>query len=217
MVGIPAFDRKLHVETVRSLLNEQAAAVCLGDELTTIFAPGCSLITYARNHLAREFMQSDAERLVFVDADIAWEVGSLLKIAHSPVDFAGGAYRYKDEKEGYPVQWLPLPELWSNSDGLIEVASLPGGFLSVSRTVFTTLSEHFTGREYTHGDEKFWAYFHAPFRDGKLYGEDASFCAEWRDAGGSVWINPELSLTHVEGSHLYKGHIGNWLKSREAA
>src|SRR5690242_768105 len=131
MVAIPAYDRKIHAETARSLLNEQAAALTLGDELQVMFAPGCSLISHARNQLARDFLLSDAERLVFLDSDVAFELGSLLKISKYPLDFVGGAYRYKDEAEGYPVTWLNKPELWTNEYGLLEVAGLPGGFLSL--------------------------------------------------------------------------------------
>lgn len=214
MVGIPVYDRKIHAETVRSLLNEQAAALAAGDEIQTIFAPGCSLITMARNHLVKEFMESDAERLVFVDADVAWEMGSLLKIAHYPVDFVGGAYRYKDEEERYPVLWLDRPEIWASEIGLIEVGSLPGGFLAVSRKVFEVLGDKFPGRGYSQEGKQFYAYFQAPFTEGRLFGEDAYFCVEWKAAGGQVWLDPELTLTHIEGGTQYKGCIGSWLKSR---
>jgi hypothetical protein len=202
------------VETARSLLNEQAASLTLGDELSTVFAPGCSLITYARNHLVREFLKSDADKMVFVDADVAWEVGCLLKLARYPVDVVGGAYRYKDEKEGYPVRWLNKAELWANEQGLLEVETLPGGFLCLSRAVFERLRDVFPGRSYMHGEEAFWAYFHAPFHDGKLYGEDAAFCSEWRQAGGKVWLDPELTLTHLEGGRAYTGMIGRWIQAQ---
>lgn len=213
-VAIPAYDRSIHVETARSLLNEQAAALLTGDTLEVIFAPGCSLITHARNHLCREFLKSDCERIVFVDSDVSWELGHLLKVAKHQEDFVGGAYRYKDSKEDYPVSWIPKDELWSNEHGLLEVIAVPGGFMSLSRKVFEDFREAYPDRAYNHGSELFWCYFEMAFRKGQFQSEDGCFCDEYRDAGGKVWLDPELILTHHDGAQVYKGCIGNWLKSR---
>tara|TARA_R110000822_G_scaffold27790_2_gene82659 strand:+ start:3528 stop:4181 length:654 start_codon:yes stop_codon:yes gene_type:complete len=214
LVCIPAYDRKLSVETACSLLKEQGAATLAGVDMHVIVAPGSSLITQARNQLASEFLASDADRMVFIDADVAWEVGSLLKIASHKVDFCGGAYRYKSDDEGYPVGWLEGTELWADPDtGLLEVGMLPGGFLSLSRAVFKELTEAHTDRAYAFHGKQFQAFFHCPPGDG----EDGAFCRDWRDLGGKVWLDPELTLTHVEGGRSYTGHIGNWLKNRPAS
>jgi len=212
-VSIPAYDRKITCETARSLLNEQGAAHLAGIDLQVTFIPGSSLITQARNQAVKEFIDSDADRLVFVDSDVAWDVGSVLKIASHKVDFCGGAYRYKDNVEGYPVGWLDKDELWADPEtGLLEVAMLPGGFLSLSRDVFLKLSKAHPNRVYSFHGHPFHAFFHCPPGDG----EDGAFCRDWRDIGGQVWLDPELSLTHVDGAQKYPGHIGNWLKNRGA-
>lgn len=211
-VAIPAYDRRITVETVRSLLNEQAAAALLGIELQVGFIPGCSLIAHARNQAVSEFLASDATRLVFIDADVAWEPGALIKLAQHERDFVGGAYRFKQDEEAYPVEWLdktgtqPLVAV----DGLLAVSSLPGGFLSLSREVFARLELAFPNRTYIHGGKPFRAFFHCPPGSG----EDGALCADWRSTGGDVWLDPELTLTHVEGGTKYTGHIGKWLKGR---
>ena len=213
-VSIPCYDRKITCETARSLLMEQGAATALGIELQVSFVPGSSLITQARNQAVKAFFDSGADRLVFIDADVAWEPGELLKVASQPVDFCGGAYRYKDEEEAYPVGWIEeRDELWADpKTGLIEVAMLPGGFLSLSRAVFEKLAQAHPGRVYSFHGHPFQAFFHCPPGDG----EDGAFCRDWRDIGGQIWLHPELSLTHVDGAHKYPGHIGNWLKNRGA-
>ena len=93
-IAIPAYDRKISVETARSLWNEQAVAREAGVDVQVSFAPGNSLITHARNQCVREFITSCADRLVFLDSDVAWEPGDLLKVALRPEDFVGGGYRY---------------------------------------------------------------------------------------------------------------------------
>lgn len=213
-VAIPTYDAKCGVETIRSLLNEQAAALTNGDDFRVAFLPGCSLITMGRNQLVDDFLKSDCDRLVFIDSDLSWEVGSLLKIAHHEVDFVGGAYRYKQELESYPIGWTAEPELWTDRKGLLKVDSLPGGFMSLSRDVFEILRDAFPDRTYEHFGHSVHCYFHAPFADGRLYGEDSAFCKDWRDLGGHIYLDPELSITHWDGARPYPGHIGNWLKSR---
>lgn len=212
----PTHDGRMCIETARALLNEQMLAHGAGVEFKAVFLPSCSLITHGRNQLVRDFMQSDFDRLVFIDSDVSWEPGALVKIAHRPVDLVGGAYRYKDEKEGYSVGFLAdRKEIWADpATGLIEVQHLPGGFLAINRCVFEQLKAAHPGRAYLfHGDE-YQGYFHAPIDDYKMFGEDVAFCYDWRDLGGKVWLDPEITLEHIGGHNRYKGHIGNWLRSR---
>jgi hypothetical protein len=217
LVAVPAYSGAVTVDTVRSLLHEQILAQMAGVELRTVFLPGCSLITMARNQLAQDFIDSEAEKLIFVDSDVSWEPGSILQLAMHKVDFVGGAYRFKSETEGYPVEWVTHgAELWAEN-GLLEVASIPGGFMCLTKDVFSKIREAFPGRDYTHHGFSGHAYFSAPFEDGRLYGEDTHFCALWRRAGGKVWLDPELSLTHHGGSPSYSGHMGDWLKGRIAS
>lgn len=213
-IAIPAYDRKISVETARSLWNEQAVAAGAGVDLQVSFAPGNSLITHARNQCVRDFIQSGADRLVFVDSDVAWEPGDLIKLAMQPEDFVGGAYRYKDDKVGYPVHFLTQsPQIAEN--GLIQVGALPAGFLALTPAVFHKLFAATRGearRAYSFFDQTFYAYFHCPFGDG----EDGAFCADWRAIEGKVWMHPGLTLTHVDAAgRKYTGNIGQWLKAKK--
>ena len=185
-----------------------------GDELIFRFLSSCSHPAMGRNQLAQDFMDSDAERLVFLDSDVTFELGAILKISKYPVDFVGGAYRFKLDEEKYPVGWLDKKELWANELGLLEVGTLPGGFLSLSRKVFETLKSAHPEREYEHFGKKSHCYFQMPFANGHLCGEDSFFCLEWRAQGGQVFLDPELTLSHWDFNKPYVGNIGNWLKSR---
>jgi hypothetical protein len=213
-VAVPAWDGRLYTETVRSLLNEQAAAVSVGDQIQFSFLSGCGCINQVRNQLVADFEASDADKMVFLDADVSWEFGHLLRLAHHPVNLVGGAYRLRKEPEEYPVIWLDRRELWTDKNGLLEVASLPAGFLAISRNAFSAFRKHYGDRRYINQGKEYYAYFHSPFTDKCLFGEDVRFCFEWRAMGGNVYLDPELTLGHVDGSKSYKGCIGTWLKSR---
>lgn len=210
-VAVPAYDGKITIETARSLCNEQVMAALSGQEISIQFVPGGSLVTTVRDRIAGDFLASDADRLIFIDSDVSWELGDLLKLAKHPVDFVGGCYRYKQEPEAYPVHYLDKPELWADPEtGLLEVSALPAGFLCLSRDVFTRLKEAFPNRTYKHFDHEMHAYFWAPPGGG----EDGQFCNEWRQVGGQVWLDPSFTLTHTGGNPDFTGNIGQWLRNR---
>lgn len=213
LVAIPVYDGKLQVQTVTCLMSEQFIANQLGDELQVEFLPSCSVPAMGRNQLAQAFMDSDCDKLVFLDSDISFEPGSIVKLAHMPQDFVGGCYRFKLPEECYPIGWLPNDELWADKFGLLEVGSLPTGFLCLSKKVFQTLKEATPEKEYTHFGKKNHCYFEYPFEAGKgLYSEDSFFCREWKKIGGKIYLYPEFNLTHWDGNIPYKGNIGQWLK-----
>lgn len=213
-VAVPVYDGRLPVQTAIALFNEQALASGVGDAISFHFVAGNAGIVQARNQLAHEFMDSDSERLVFLDADVTFEPGALIKLAHHPVDLVGGAYRYKLEGEKYPIRWLP-GDLWSDEHGLIEVEAVPTGFMAISKDVFKKHTEAHPERLQEHLGHKSFTYFQMPFVDGVAYGEDYFFCKEWRDLGGKVYLDPEITLTHWGFSPTpHVGHIGNWLKAR---
>lgn len=206
-IAIPTLDGKISAETVKSLLDEQTFAISAGVDLCHFFIVGCSLIPQARNQAVRDFCTSDAERLVFVDSDIGWQPGDLTCLALRPEPVVGGAYRYKKQEEDYPVEWCQGPKSITE-DGLLEVLSLPGGFIAIHKAVFAV----WPLRPYVWHGQLFNAVYHAP----PGCGEDGTFCKEWREKGGKVWLDPSLKLVHVEGTKRYEGCVADWLKAQNA-
>jgi len=213
-VGIPIYDGNVQFQSVLALLAETRLASEQGHKLTVRFLPGCCNLAKGRNQLVKEFLASDDERLVFLDGDVTFQPGDLLKIAKHPVDFVGGCYRYKRPNENYPVGWLGGGELWADENGLLEVAMIPTGFLSLSRKVFDRFREKHPNREYVIEGNRTYCYFQIPYRDGHLYTEDAYFCREWRELGGKIFLDPDLLLVHWDGKIPYIGHIGNFCRNQ---
>lgn len=216
-VSIPVYDGKLPVQTAAHLFEELALARQMGDVVTIRFNPNCSNVVMGRNVLAKMFLDSDEDRLFFLDSDVTWTPGAILRLCHMPVDFVGGAYRLKlDHKEEYPVRWLDQPDVTgitlSDKSTLLDVGGIPGGFLSLSRDVFTKLEAAHPGRRVNHFEDDFHAYFQMPFHHGLLWGEDSYFCKEWVEAGGKIYLDPSLELTHWDFNRPYCGHVGKWLQ-----
>ena len=221
-VAIPVYDGKLHVQLIRVLLNEQLLAAANGDVFVVHFLSSNAGIAQGRNQLATEFMESDFDRLVFIDSDVTWEPGALVHLAHQPVDFVGGCYRLKKSEEAYPIAWLPDPDkkgLRWDENKLLQVQGLPTGFLALSRNVFQTMLDAHPDRELTiQCGQKAYCFFQMPLKDGHLYGEDFYFCREWQELGGKIYLDPMLALTHWDFNPTpHPGHIGNWLKNRASA
>lgn len=215
-VAIPAYDGKISTETMDALLGEQAIALAQGDVLDVRVLPGCSSIPSARNVLTHDFKASEADRLVFIDSDIAWKPGDLLRMAALPHQIVGGAYRMKRAEEAYVIRWDEAAgELWADQHGAMRVAGLGCGFLAISREALEQIEVTLPYRTYADGERIIYAHFDMPYADGTMWGEDLRFCHLAKVAGVPVHVLPELELTHVAApGFAFTGRLGDWLRSR---
>lgn len=168
----------------------------------------------ARNALVREFMQSKASHLVFIDNDVGFGPHELLRLAQHDRDMVAGVYPLKEDDEGYPVRVESGHDLYADKDGLVEVVGLPTGFMKISRSCLEKMIE-------AHGDRKFWGrgqdqdgpphviLFERTFKDGVRYSGDYAFCEKWREMGGKMYVDPEMYFTH-SGTKEWSGRLGDY-------
>jgi len=153
----------------------------------------------ARNSVVQEFLLSDCDELIFIDADVSWTPDALIRLCGHDVDIVGGVYPFRREgaKGNMPVrmiQGMHTPD----ENGLLEVEGLPTGFVRIRRHVFETLAksaDHFWNR----GDRrsKVPILFERTFEDGNRWGGDLAFFRKWRNAGGRVFADYEMRLGHT--------------------
>ena len=193
-------------------LFESAAALAeagIAAELA-IFAGDCH-VDDARNRLVRDFLEGDCDDLVFLDADLRWEPGDLVSLCQYDRDVVGATYPLKQHEERYPVR-LPQRPLWAEPDGLLEVDSLPTGFLRIGRTVLETLaSEATTFLPKSDSRSPLPLIFERTVHNGVRWGGDYTFCRKWRQMGGRIYAAPEIWLEHT-GEHAWQGSLGCWLR-----
>lgn len=205
-VGIPSIDGKVCAHTLDSLLAEQLLASQQGIHLLVKCEIGCSLIGAARNKLASWFLRTkQADRMVFIDADISWKGGDLTKLLKHGKDVIGGTYRPKQEQVKFHVRGNPEPE-----GDLFKVEGLPTGFLQISRKAFGQI-EHVE----FYDDPEFMAlgdYFPTGIHDGRYYGEDYGFCRLYSEAGGTLYLDPDIELKHHDGTRHFTGSPRKWLE-----
>ena len=216
MIAIPAYTGVVHLSTMRSLMADTIELVKRGDTFTLVDDIGNALIADSRGVIATKFWESDADCLVFVDSDVTWQAGALLKLVDAPVDLCAGVYPNRKDPISYPLHYLDKPELWADPEtGLLEVKSVATGFLKLSRGCIGKMIEAYPDKHYytAERDKQFYPLFDHVFEDGYKWGEDYSFCIRWRKIGGQVWIDPEITMGHV-GYKVFQGHLGNWLRNR---
>lgn len=216
MIAIPAYTGVVHMGTMRSLIHDLMELTKRGDKFTLVDDIGNALIADSRGIIATRFWESDCDCLVFIDSDVVWQAGALLRIVDAKEDVVGGVYPNRRDPIAYPLHYLDKKELWANPEtGLLEVKSIATGFMKISRNCVERMIAEYPERHFytAERDKQFYPLFDHVFEDGYKWGEDFSFCIRWRKIGGSVWIDPEIAMGHV-GYKIFEGHIGNWLKSR---
>jgi len=218
-LAIPSYTGQIHIATMRSLLKDYVSFKDRGDSVTVYDECGSALIADARAEIVAKFLASDADTLIFIDNDVAWEAGAALRLADHPVDFVSGIYPMRKDPIEYPISWdQTKAELWADPDtGLLEVDAVPAGFMKMSRNMLEKMVtnyrcelEHYSKNA---PDDTAWALFDPYWEGDKKFGEDYSFCKRWREMGEKVWIDPDIDMAHV-GLKTFVGNLADYLRGR---
>jgi hypothetical protein len=163
-----------------------------------------SLISRARNTLTAKFLHTkESTHLMFIDADIGWEPWHLLVMLDAQKDVIGGLYPMKS----LPVKWCVngIPgQVEEPGTNLVEVTKTGTGFLLIKRDVFEKLNAHPATKPFNNDiglpvelNPYMKTYFDTAVRENRYYSEDWTFCENWRDIGGQVWVDKRVLLRHV--------------------
>jgi hypothetical protein len=207
-IAMPCYGGMLTESTFMSFIKWANTARQLGIDWTLETMVNESLISRARNTLTAKFLdQTEATHLFFVDADIGWEPWHLLVLLNRNVDVIGGLYPMKT----MPIKWVVngFEGAEEGPDGLQEVSKAGTGFLLMKRHVFEQLNSHPAVKPYKNDigldpkyDRHLKTYFDTAVRQGRYYSEDWTFCENWRDLGGKVFVDKRVLLRH-SGSYVF--------------
>ena len=168
-----------------------------------------SLISRARNTLTAKFLNNkESTHLMFIDADIGWEPWHLLVMLNAQKDVIGGLYPMKS----LPVKWCVngFDGAKVSEDGNLQEVSKTGtGFLLMKREVFEKLDAHPAVKPFMNDiglpvelNPYMKTYFDTAVRENRYYSEDWTFCENWRDLGGEVWVDKRVLLKHT-GTYVF--------------
>ena len=209
-ICMPCYGGMLTEQTFMSYIRWANTCRQLGLDWTIETMTNESLISRARNTLTAKFLATpNSTHLMFVDADIGWEPWHLLVLLNHRKDVIGGLYPMKS----LPVKWCVngIPGKEEGENGLVEVTKTGTGFLLIRREVFDKLNSHPAVRPFNNDigmdaslNQHMKTYFDTAVREGRYYSEDWTFCENWRDLGGEVYIDKRVLLRHV-GTYVFDG------------
>ena len=207
-IAMPCYGGMLTESTFMSFIKWANTARQLGIDWTLETMVNESLISRARNTLTAKFLDMpEATHLFFVDADIGWEPWHLLVLLNRDVDVIGGLYPMKT----MPIKWVVngFEGAETGPDGLQEVSKAGTGFLLMKKHVFEKMKSHPAVKQYKNDigldpkyDQHLKTYFDTAVRQNRYYSEDWTFCENWRDLGGKIWMDTRVLLRH-SGSYVF--------------
>jgi hypothetical protein len=203
-ICMPCYGGMLTESTFMSFIKWSNTCRQLGIEWTMETMTNESLISRARNTLVAKFLNNpDSTHLFFVDADIGWEPWHLLVLLNADKDVIGGLYPMKT----LPIKWVVngFEGAEVSQDGNLQEVSKTGtGFMLVKRHVFEKLNSHPAVKPFNNDiglpkelDQHLRTYYDTAVRENRYYSEDWTFCENWRDMGGKIWVDKRVLLKHT--------------------
>jgi hypothetical protein len=207
-ICMPCYGGMLTESTFMSYIKWSNTCRQLGIDWTMETMTNESLISRARNTLTAKFLNNkESTHLMFIDADIGWEPWHLLVMLNRDVDVIGGLYPMKS----LPVKWCVngFDGAEEGPDGLQEVSKTGTGFMLIKRGVFEKLNAHPATKPFINDiglppelNPYMKTYFDTAVRENRYYSEDWTFCENWRDLGGKVWVDKRVLLKHT-GTYVF--------------
>lgn len=210
---IPPYPERPYQVTVDALKAEVPLIEAAGWEHGLSCEIGNPYISAARAIMLRKALDSKATDIVFIDHDVSWREGDLLKLLETEGGLVAGTYRFKFDEESYMGRinanssGIPI----TRYDGAIEAEVGPAGFLKVERSAISKLMRNFP--ELCYGDPiapHFDLFNHGAYK-GSWWGEDYACCRRWTEIGEKFWIVPDLDITHWSGKTPYHGNFHKFL------
>lgn len=178
---------------------------------------GDSYVERARNTLVYMFLDSDRTDLLFIDSDMQWNIDGITRLIGHDVDIVGAGYPCKNSWDffGCVLQGDDRTKPIVQENGLIRAWGVPTGFMKIKRRVFEKLIEVQPDNFYmtTYPKDPIERKVYNFFGRRPPMGEDISFCRRWAEAGGDLWIEPNITLAHY-GVQSWDGNFAKYLQER---
>ena len=208
-ICMPCYGGMLTESTFMSYIKWANTCRQLGIEWTMETMTNESLISRARNTLVAKFLNNpQSTHLMFIDADIGFEPWHLLVLLNADKDVVGGLYPMKT----LPIKWVVngFDGAETSEDGNLQEVSKTGtGFMLVKRHVFEKMNSHPAVKSFANDiglpkelDQHLKTYYDTAVRENRYYSEDWTFCENWRDLGGKIWVDKRVLLKH-SGSYVF--------------
>lgn len=218
---LPTYTGQIHTGTCTTVYGEGMALQHRGDRFSVIDDVGSADIAWSRALAVAKFLASDGTHLMFIDADVSGPPGCVRRLVDWGQDFVASVYPKRQEPLQFSLRYIddavgPV----THESGLLEVAGVAGGFCCLTRKMLVRMVTAYPSLEFvcTQAPLKravalFDNYWYVEDKARHRLSEDYAFCARWREVGGQVLIDPEITLGHTG----YKRFTGRLLDHMQAA
>ena len=142
-IAMPCYD-SVKIQTMVSMckLVADLTRADIKVDINTLKSP---YVSYARNILTAQFMKSDKDYLLFIDADVEFEPECPLRMVVAQKDIVCTPYRVKTNDPKVVRYTTTVPD--NNNvkvlpGGLVELTRGPSGMMLIHRRVFETLQQN---------------------------------------------------------------------------
>ena len=188
-IATPTYDEWVSMEYCSSLFE---TGIRLGDAGYGCYhavAPGNPFLDIARNELVEKFLASDADDLLFVDADVGWDAKAVTRILSYDEEVVGGLVPKRDARRDDTFHQNALTGVMS-PQGLFQSLEIPTAFVRIKRSAFARLAKPY----FKIGSNK------------ADFGEDIYFCRRWTDIGEFCWVDSDITFSH-RGGKVWRGNF----------
>ena len=123
MIGTPAFGGNCNIGYSNSLMQVPGTFHTYGIDLMYYYVTNDALITRARNHIVKAFLESDATHLMFIDADIGFNPRDIVTMLTCDKDITCGIY----PKKG--INWETIKEASDSGVKSYDLQNYSGDFV----------------------------------------------------------------------------------------
>ena len=204
LFATPCLSAKVELDFFQSWAQTSPLLASKGISHNIRFQVGICFIDHVRNVLCHTFLHEfpQATDLFFLDDDIGWPPEAVLRLLERDEDIVGGAYPLKQDALGFPVALEGNPDTHTlvERDGLVKAVHLPAGFMRIKRHVIERMAEDQPTYPHRRADgvvDQVKNIFHTGYYDGERWGEDVDFANRWHAMGGSMWLDPDITLSHI--------------------
>lgn len=204
-IATPAYDGKVNVSYVMSLLNTTEMLRANGIEYMLHIPTSSSLLVAERNRILELFWMSDATHALLIDSDLGWPAEAVIAMLNEDKEIVAGVYPARPKPNGVKgFMFRPI----LNPDGslvtkkhLIKAEGVPAGFMLISKDAIKKMRDKFPELYYAPKDsrndsESTYCLFNTEIIDGEFWGEDYVFCHRALIADVEVWIDPLITFDH---------------------
>lgn len=194
LIATPAYRGEVVGQYAHCLVRDSFLAMMRGHFVEAPLIIPDTIPCVARAKAVREFMGSECDYLMMIDADMGWQHDALGEMLELPpeMDIVCGIYRQRIEARRYVIHSLPdVPLTYPVSE--IKMAS--AGFMRITRGCLERMLKAYpNGRLFSHITDE----------NDEEFSEDFSFCMRARAAGCKVYAKLDIAFDHV-GPHAWRG------------